>query len=170
MSMPIKERSLFLLEHAQFFTLATRSSKGDVWAATLSYVFRPAPLAVIWCSESHARHSENLRHDNKVSGALYLTHLPDDVSPLGIDGAQFVGVTREVPECETAEAYRYFSHQKFPEESMRAQWMPPLSEFAGQGTRRFYELEITELWLLDTDRWLESKKDKRIAVDLSNGL
>jgi len=169
MPVSIKERSLFLLKHAQFFTLASRSLDGSVWAATLSYVVNRIPLKIIWCSERHARHSENLRHDNRVSGALYLADLPVE-SPLGIDGAQFIGVSREVSENETDEAYRYFSCQKFPDESIRTQWMPPLSEFARQGSRRFYELDITELWLLDTDRWLESKKDKRIAVDLSNGL
>ncbi|MCW2254739.1 hypothetical protein M2263_000830 [Providencia alcalifaciens] len=46
-------------------------------------------------------------------------------------------------------------------------WIPPLAEFKGEGSRRFYELKVTEWWILDIDGWLETRQDRRVLVDLS---
>ena len=112
-----------------------------------------------------ARHSENILQYPQISGSIFRTDLQGE-SPLGLDGAQFTGVGREIPEHESAEFHDYFSHHNFPDKAIRAEWMPPLSEFVGKGKRRFYQLEITEWWLLDIDRWLQTRQDQRIAVNL----
>lgn len=163
--MSLKERSFSLLQSARFFTLASRSLDGKVWASTVNYVPIFSPVRMIWCSMHAARHSENIRQYPQVSGSVFRTDL-QGVSPLGLDGAQFTGISREVPDNESAETYDYFSRSNFPDESLRAEWMPPLSEFVGEGKRRFYELEINEWWLLDIDRWLETRQDQRIMVNL----
>lgn len=163
--MSLIERSLSLLQSARFFTLASRSLDGVVWASTVNFVPAFSPVRVIWCSMRTARHSENIRQCTQVSGSVFRTDL-QGVSPLGLDGAQFTGVSREVPEHESAETHDYFSRSNFPDEALRAEWMPALSEFVGEGKRRFYELEIGEWWLLDIDHWLEARQDQRIAVSL----
>lgn len=159
------ERSLSLLQNSRFFTLASRSLAGEVWASTVNYVPAFSPVRILWCSMRTARHSENIRQHALVSGSVFRTNL-QGVSPLGLDGAQFTGLCREIPEHESSEAHHYFSLNNFPDEALRAEWMPPLDEFIGKGARRFYELMISEWWLLDIDRWLETRQDRRIAVDL----
>ncbi|CNH32469.1 Pyridoxamine 5'-phosphate oxidase [Yersinia kristensenii] len=159
------ERSLYLLQSARFFTLASRSLDGRVWASTVNYVPVFTPLRVIWCSMRLSRHSENIRQYSQVSGSVFRTDL-QDAPPPGLDGAQFIGISREIPTDESAEFYDYFSHYNFPDEAIRAEWMPPLSEFTGNGLRRFYELTISEWWLLDIDQWQVTREDRRIAVNI----
>ncbi|NTY86600.1 pyridoxamine 5'-phosphate oxidase family protein [Serratia fonticola] len=158
-------RSLALLNGARFFTLASRSLDDSVWAATVNFVPAYSPVKMIWCSMRSARHSENIRQHPQVSGSVFRTDLQGE-SPLGLDGAQFTGVSRELSEHENAATHDYFSCCNFPDEALRDEWMPPLSEFMGEGKRRFYELTITEWWLLDIERWLETRQDQRIAVNL----
>lgn len=160
------ERSLSLLKNARFFTLASRSLAGEVWASTVNYVPLFTPVRMLWCSMRTAKHSENIRQHAYISGSVFRTDL-QGVSPLGLDGAQFSGICREIPGHESAEAYHYFSLNNFPDEALRKEWMPPLDEFVGKGARRFYEVKITEWWLLDIDFWLETRQDRRIPVDLS---
>lgn len=164
--MSLIERSLSLLQNTRFFTLASRSLAGEVWASTINYVPAFSPIRIIWCSEHIAKHSGNIRQHAQVSGSIFRTDL-QGVSPLGLDGAQFTGLCREIPENEIDEIYDYFSLNNYPDETSRAMWMPPLSEFKGDGVRRFYELKITEWWILDIDGWLETRQDRRIPVDLS---
>ncbi|AUY16951.1 pyridoxamine 5'-phosphate oxidase family protein [Serratia marcescens] len=164
--MSLVERSLYLLQNTRFFTLASRSLVGDVWASTVSYVAAFEPIRIIWCSDRLSKHSENIREHAQVSGAIFRADL-QGVSPLGLDGAQFVGFCHEVPESESVEVYSYFSSTQFPDEALRVAMMPPFEEFTGNGTRRFYELRITEWWLLDIDLWLEKRQDRRISLDIS---
>ncbi|MGB7196619.1 MAG: pyridoxamine 5'-phosphate oxidase family protein [Collimonas pratensis] len=159
------ERSLHLLQSARFFTLASRSADGPAWASTVNYVPAFAPLRMIWCSMRAARHSTNILQHPQVSGSVFRTDL-QDVSPLGLDGAQFSGVAREIPSHECAEIHDYFARRNFPDEAARAEWMPSLNEFMENGRRRFYEVKIAEWWLLDIDGWLENREDRRIAVKL----
>lgn len=162
-----QERSLSLLQSTRFCTLASRSQEGVVWASTVNYVPAFSPVRLVWCSMKTARHSENIRQCAQVSGSIFRTDL-QGVSPLGLDGAQFIGISREIPEEESAEIHDYFSRSNFPDEALRAEYMPPLSEFKSDGKRRFYELAISEWWLLDIDNWLETKQDQRIAVNLDS--
>lgn len=71
------ERSLYLLQSARFFTLASRSLDGRVWASTVNYVPAFTPLRVIWCSMRLSRHSENIRQYSQVSGSVFRTDLQD---------------------------------------------------------------------------------------------
>ncbi|EKT63012.1 pyridoxamine 5'-phosphate oxidase family protein [Providencia burhodogranariea] len=164
--MSLIKRSLSLLQNARFFTLASRSHAGEVWASTINYVPAFSPTRIIWCSGRIAKHSENIRQHAQVSGSIFRTDL-QGISPIGLDGAQFTGLCREIPKSETDETYNYFSLNNYPDETLRAMWMPPLNEFIGEGMRRFYELKICEWWILDIDNWLETRQDQRILVDLS---
>lgn len=160
------ERSLFLLKTARFFTLASHSPDSIVWSATLNFVTAFEPLRIIWSSMRAARHSGQLRQCPQVAGSVFRTDL-QGISKVGMDGAQFSGLAREIPDHECAAIHEYFYQQNFPNEAVRAQWMMPLSDFMGDGTHRFYEMNISEFWLLDIEGWLETKEDRKIAVPLA---
>ncbi|PRD14452.1 pyridoxamine 5'-phosphate oxidase family protein [Pantoea coffeiphila] len=161
------ERSLFLLQNCRFFTLASRPDTGEAWASTLNFVPAFSPVRLIWCSPKDARHSENIRQHPLVSGSMFRTDL-ESISPVGLDGAQFTGLCREIAPAEVAATHTYFSQMNFPDAQQRAAWMPPLQEFISEGARRFYEMKIAEWWLLDIDRWLETGLDKRLSLDLAS--
>ncbi|MCO6007908.1 pyridoxamine 5'-phosphate oxidase family protein [Actinoallomurus purpureus] len=153
------ERSKFLLENARFVTLATQGETGP-WASTVNYVLLGSPVRLLWYSLREARHSLNLAADPRASGSLYLTGLPG----LGLDGAQVTGIVREVGPDALPEHHRLYYELNFPDETVRQEWLLPITEFTGDGPRRFYVLEIDQWWLMDLDRWLEDKQDHRIEV------
>lgn len=164
--MSLIQRSLYLLNSARFFTLASQHADHSPWASTVNYVPLYDPLRLVWYSMRSARHSENIRHRPDVSGSLFRYDM-QDTSPLGLDGAQFTGRAREIPQHECVSIHQDYYRLNFPDELVRARWQLPLNEFYGDGPRRFYELCITNWWLLDIDGWLETKEDRRTPVALS---
>jgi len=164
--MSLTQRSLYLLNSARFFTLASQQGNEAPWASTLNYVPLFEPLRLVWYSMSTARHSRNIHNRAEVSGSLFRYDM-QDASPPGLDGAQFSGVAREIPKSECEYFHQEYYRLNFPDELVRANWQRPLHEFYGDGVRRFYALQITDWWLLDIDGWLETKEDKRIPVPLS---
>lgn len=156
-------RSRLLLDTARFVTLSTVDAAGDPWASTVNYVARPGPLRLVWYSMREARHSVNIAAHPRVAASIFRTDLGEDAL-FGLDGVQLTGVCRAIPADELPEASAYWYEHNFPDPAVRADWMLPLTEFCADGPRRFYELRVTEWWLLDIDRWLTDRVDCRIAV------
>lgn len=158
----LTKRGLFLLDNAQFATLATRG--GDLpWASTVSYVHLTDPPRLLWYSAGAARHSRNLTIEPRVSASFFMTGLPG----AGLDGAQVIGTCREAPPETVDQIHRAFYELKFPDEDVRAEWILPVEQFTGDGPRRFYLLHIERFWLFDIDRWLVDKHDGRVELDLT---
>lgn len=164
--MSLTQRSLYLLNSARFFTLASQHSDCTPWASTVNYVPLFDPLRLVWYSMRTARHSENIRLRAEVSGSLFRYDM-QETSPLGLDGAQFTGSAREISQCECKGIYQDYYRINFPDVLERARWQLPIHEFYGDGPRRFYELLIKDWWLLDIDGWLQTKEDKRVPVPLA---
>jgi uncharacterized protein YhbP (UPF0306 family) len=162
-----EQRSLYLLNHARFFTLASFGQDRLAWASTVNYVAIFEPLRLLWYSMRSAKHSINISLNAEVSGSLFLNNM-QGISPLGLDGAQFTGIAREIPEYECEKAHHDYYLLNFPDALERARWQLPLHEFYGSGPRRFYELIPGNWWLLDIDTWLKTKVDKRISVPLTH--
>lgn len=161
--MDLTQRSFYLLESARFFTLASQNADSTPWASTLNYVPLFGPLRLVWYSMKSARHSENIRRNAEVSGSLFRYDM-QETSPLGLDGAQFTGSAREIPQSECERVHHDYYRLNFPDLLERARWEIPLEEFYGDGERRFYEITINEWWLLDIDGWLKTKNDDRVPV------
>jgi uncharacterized protein YhbP (UPF0306 family) len=157
------QRSNVLIDHTRFLTLASRGPEG-VWASTVNFVPLRQPLRFLWYSLRDTRHSRNIDAFPEVAGSVFRTDLPTD---LGLDGAQFTGTARSVEPDGPEEFHKLFYERNFPDEQTREEWRIPLDEFRGNGPRRFYLLTITAWWLVDLDRWLVTKDDRRIAVDLA---
>lgn len=164
--MGLAQRSLHLLNSARFFTLASQHADDIPWASTVNYVPLFNPLRLVWYSMRSARHSGNINHSAKVSGSLFRYDM-QETSPLGLDGAQFTGSAREIPQSECERIHQDYYRLNFPDALVRARRQLPLHEFYGDGPRRFYELIINDWWLLDIDGWLQTKEDKRIPVPLA---
>lgn len=156
-------RSNTLIEHARFFTLASRGPDG-IWASTVNFVPLREPLRLLWYSLRDARHSRNIDAHSEVAGSVFRTDLP---TQLGLDGAQLTGTAGAVEPDGPDDFYNLYYERNFPDEQTREQWRIPLDEFRGAGPRRFYLLTVAEWWLVDLDLWLQTKNDCRIAVDLA---
>ncbi|RDK03223.1 pyridoxamine 5'-phosphate oxidase family protein [Paraburkholderia lacunae] len=163
--MALIKRSQLLLRTGRFMTLATVSPDGEPWASVVNYVPTGSPMKLTWYSMRDARHSINIEQNPLASGTIFRTDL--DASPLGLDGAQFAGACRTIPDSEVQSCHRQYYEKNFPDSTVRQQWMLPVSEFVGHGARRFYELTVAQWWLFDIDRWLEDKIDARIEVRVS---
>ncbi|HDI4959788.1 TPA: pyridoxamine 5'-phosphate oxidase family protein [Salmonella enterica] len=164
--MNLVQRSLYLLNSARFFTLASQQGDGLPWASTVNYVPLFEPLRLVWYSMRIARHSRNICHRTEVSGSLFRYDM-QETSPLGLDGAQFTGNAREIPQSECERIHQDYYRLNFPDALERARWQLPLHEFYGDGPRRFYELLINDWWLLDIEGWLQTKEDRRVSVALA---
>lgn len=157
------QRSNALIEHARFVTLASTGAEG-VWAATVNYIPLREPLRLLWYSLRDARHSRNIDAAPEVAGSVFRTDLPTDP---GLDGGQLTGVAHVVEQDGLPELYHHFYERNFPDDQARQQWRIPMEEFLGTGPRRFYLLTVTAWWLVDLDRWIKTKNDQRVAVDLA---
>lgn len=155
------DRSEFLIENGRFVTLATQGP-GGAWASTVNYVPLRDPLRLLWYSLREAQHSENIHARPRVSGSIFMTGLPG----VGLDGAQFAGTASAVHGKDLDHLSEFYYQRNFPDEETRENWRLPLSEFDGDGPRRFYVVEIDAWWLLDIDQWLVDKRDQRVAVPL----
>ncbi|MFJ9553927.1 pyridoxamine 5'-phosphate oxidase family protein [Nocardiopsis sp. NPDC101807] len=161
-SQKLAERSNFLIENGRFMTLATQDPEG-AWASTVNYVPLREPLRLLWYSLRRARHSQNIHARPMVSGSIFMTGLPG----FGLDGAQFTGTASPVTGEDLEEVAEFYYQRNFPDEQTRQEWRLPLTEFEGEGDRRFYFVEIRSWWLLDIDQWLVDMNDQRIAVPLA---
>lgn len=157
-------RAAFLLGSARFMTLATVSPAGEPWASTVNYVpMEDASIRVVWYSMRDARHSRNIESNARATASIFRTDLTHE-SPLGLDGLQLEGTCRAIPADELAAFHEHYYARNFVDDAARHEWMLPLDDFRGDGKRRFYELTVERLWLLDIDRWLIDKHDQRVAV------
>ncbi|MFF8316485.1 hypothetical protein ACF06V_04865 [Streptomyces bobili] len=66
------------------------------------------------------------------------------------------------------EHHRPYYELNFPDETTRREWLLPLSDFHGEGPRRFYVVQPSHWWLLDIDRRLHDRHDQGITVPLQS--
>lgn len=158
----LTERSCRLLTQGRFMTLAT-ADDGIPWASTVNFVALGAPLRLLYYSLVRARHSRNIELSAQVAGSVFMTGLPG----FGLDGVQFTGECRTVDEPGLEKIHQLYYELNFPDTVTRTEWTLPLSEFQGDGPRRFYLVTVRELWLLDIDRWIADQHDQRVAVPLN---
>lgn len=155
-------RAEYLLANGRYTTLAT-SDGSTAWAATVNYVALHDPLRLLWTSMSAARHSINIAANPVLSGTIYMTGLP----AFPVDGLQYQATARSAEDSEEAQQlHQQFHDLNSPDEAVSNEQAPPLSEYTGPGTRRFYIADITRYWLLDIDRWLTDQTDTRIEVNI----
>ncbi|AFT71918.1 hypothetical protein B5T_03654 [Alloalcanivorax dieselolei B5] len=157
-------RATRLLNSTRFVTLATVSPEGIAWASTVNYVVFRTPLRLLWYSMTSARHSSNIHGSHDVAASLFRTDLGEAAPPVGLDGLQLQGSCHPLSDQKTPDAHRDYYRENFPDPGVRRQWQLPVEQFLSGGGRRFYELKLTRLWLLDLQRWSEDKVDQRVEI------
>lgn len=159
------ERAARLLHGARFMTLATCEADGAPWASTVNYVVSPGEgVVLVWYSMREARHSRNLAREGRVAATIFRTDLAPAQSPLGLDGLQLTGRAAAVDGDALERTHAQYYLSNFPDEAVRREWQLPLSQFCGEGPRRFYRLTVEAWWLLDIARWQRDKVDARLAL------
>lgn len=86
------------LKEARLMQVATTKSN-QPWACSLYFAYDGA-LNLYWISSTDRRHSEEIRNNKKVSGAIVLPHTPGDK----VRGIQFQGTAEELLDKKRATA------------------------------------------------------------------
>ncbi|GIJ31544.1 pyridoxamine 5'-phosphate oxidase family protein [Micromonospora sediminimaris] len=154
------QRAVKLLRSNRYFTLAT-CADGVPWAAPINYVLGPGPVLHFYSTPT-ARHSRHIAAMPTVAGAVFdSTAVGDDV-----DGMQFVARCAEVTASELADVSEHYFRTNFTDPEERDWWYRPPEAFHGDGTWRFYRLDLTEVYLIDLEAFVETQVDTRVQVDL----
>lgn len=164
--MNLKKRSLLLLQNTRFLTLATQGDDRLPWASTVEHCVKLNPLRFIWFSSRQAKHSQNIQQNDRVSGSLFNHSLPEMIK-FGLDGMQFTGIARELPEPECEKAFNEFYPQSPFDELPIPQTKIRLDELSGNGHSRFYEIIVENLWMFDMKGWENKQESRRVTVPIS---
>lgn len=159
-------RSRRLLDEAKYLTLATVSSGGRPWSATLQYAWVGEPLRFLFGSATRSRHGRHVVARPRVSGSLFVAG--NGGSLTAVDGAQFTGRCVELPADDVARLHATFYDAVLPDQPSRAQWTLPVSALLPPADHRLYQIEVERWWLMDTRTWAQDRIDRRIEVPLSD--
>ncbi|MEU3895249.1 pyridoxamine 5'-phosphate oxidase family protein [Streptomyces sp. NPDC045251] len=157
-------RTRLLLDRARYLNLATVSPDGRPWAATLEYAWHPAPLRFVFGSARESRHGRDIAHDRAVSGTLFVGPSTPGLDIDAVDGAQFTGDCREVPEDELDEYHAHFYRSVFPDPGQRDRYRLPTSRLCAPAPHRLYLVVVRQWWLNDTSTWERDRIDRRTEV------
>jgi uncharacterized protein YhbP (UPF0306 family) len=153
----IIERVVRIFKANRYLSLAT-TSVGSPWVAPLAYVLLP-DFSMVFYSAKDSRHALNIEKHPQVAAAIFdSTKSSDDV-----DGIQLTGIVEEVGATELPKVMELYFALSFPDATIRARWIRPISDFVGNAPQRFYKLTPTQIFTIDLD---SHKIDRRIEVDL----
>lgn len=153
----IDERVRRLLAE-RFVNLAIADEEGP-WAFAAAFVLVDRNL--YFYSAVGSRHAKaSLSGNRSVAGHLWFA--TDDE----IDGLQFDGHCDPVAEEDLLPVLDAYFTGLFPDPSERAEWERPPEAFVGEGTWRFFRVEIVNAYLIDNEAFERDKVDARIRVTI----
>jgi uncharacterized protein YhbP (UPF0306 family) len=159
----LADRTSRILNEAKYLSLSTVSDAGLPWSAVLQYAWLTSPLRFLFGSATQSRHSLHVAARPSVSGALFVT---GDGGLTSVDGAQFTGTCRELPDPLVREHHAVFYDALLPDEESRAEYTLPVEALLPPADHRIYQITVNRLWLIDTSTWLEDRIDRRVSVPL----
>lgn len=119
--------------------------------------------ALHFYSATAATHSQNISETGQVSAAVFPSHGPAEE----IDGLQFSASCRPIETSdELAVIHAHYFKVNFKPEELDF-WFRPADKFLGNAPQRFYEIDITEAWVYDEERFTNTRIDGRTSVDLN---
>ncbi|MGW2290695.1 pyridoxamine 5'-phosphate oxidase family protein [Streptomyces phaeochromogenes] len=154
------ERAAKMIRENRFLTLATHGADG-VWAAPINYVVG-SDTHLYFYSAAEARHSQHIGDRAIVAGSVFNSMATSEE----VDGLQFTATCETLNGEKLEKVSEYYFRVNFPDETDRAWWYRPASEFAPGATWRFYQLSMAEVFVIDFESVEESRIDKRVQVDL----
>ncbi len=129
----------------RYMSLATGDGK-SVWISPVAYVV-DANYNFYWYSAKDAHHSENIHSNSNSAAAIFNSTEPSD----RVNGVQMPGNAFVVAEFNLLQVMDLYWKQSFPDESVRARWIRPASDFMGDAILRFYQFSPTQVFILDPD-------------------
>ncbi len=92
------------LKEAKMMQVAT-AHDNQPWVCTVYFAFDDS-LNLYWISKPSSRHSEEIRNNEKVAGAIVLPHVPGDK----VRGIQFQGIAKELTKkVDAALGMKYYA-------------------------------------------------------------
>lgn len=158
----LAERAARIIISSQYLALATSRPDTGPWSAQLQYAWFTSPLRFVVGSGLNARHTQDVMA-TRVAAASISTN-PD--SPLGLDGLQLSGQCAPLTGQQLTDAASAFYDQMFTDPQDAQAHTLPLEALEGNGTQRLLELTVSELWILDLDRWAAEGVSARRQVDI----
>ncbi len=163
MTNDITRRYRRLILEQRFLGLATYGAEGP-WACNINFVVEdPQAPTLVFYSAASSRHARDIRETGVAAATIYSAE--PDAAP---DGIQILAGAAEVPEGEVPAVHELYFERNFADPETRKEWMIPVESYVGTGSRRFFRLSLTDVWIIDTDAWIRDKVDRRTRVpDLS---
>lgn len=146
-----------LLANSRYLSLGT-TNKEIPWVAPVAYVVGPK-LELLFYSATDSRHACDLATNPIVAGAIFDSSAPSAT----VRGLQFQAQTSMVEPAQLPAMIEHYFQSSFPNAEERARWQRGPEAFSGDAPQRFYQLEMTQLYITDPASTLI---DKRLAVDL----
>ncbi|MDT0382137.1 pyridoxamine 5'-phosphate oxidase family protein [Streptomyces sp. DSM 42041] len=160
----LANRTRRLLSQARYLNLATVSSDGRPWVATLEYAWFSDPLRFVYGSAVSSQHSRDVAASPRVSGSLFLAGGSAGLDIEAVDGAQFSGMCAEISGADLGRYHAAFYEALFPDDQQRAQWMLPPPSLQAPADHRLYLIEVEQWWLIDTRTWEQDRIDRRVEL------
>lgn len=159
MSSSTVDRAMKMLNDNMFLTLAT-AEDGLPWCSTVAYVKGPGS-ALHFYSATEAAHSRHIGKNPSVAMAIWDSRARGD----DVDGLQLEARCTVVEPPDLEAVVEHYFNTLFPDLEEHAWWYRPPSDFTGDGTWRFYALEIEAAFVIDQESFAETKIDRRMRVD-----
>ncbi|WP_157968674.1 pyridoxamine 5'-phosphate oxidase family protein [Streptomyces geranii] len=154
------QRAAKMIRENRFLTLATHKAD-EVWAAPINYVVGTDGNLYFY-SAAEARHSRHVGDIAVVAGAVFNSMATSEE----VDGLQFSATCEPLDGGKLEAISEYYFRVNFPDEVDREWWYRPASAFTPGGTWRFYQLSMTDVFVIDFESVETSRIDKRVQVDI----
>lgn len=156
----MEEKAKRILINNLFMTLATVSFDGQPWSTPVFYALGDK-YNIYWYSRKDARHSQNIKENNKASASIFSLEGEDKMV-----GVYIEGLAIELAEEELGYATEMYAKKSATNEEEHAQ-MIAIEDFLGDAPVRMYKLIPEKVYISgEATRWNGKWMDTRIEVSL----
>lgn len=156
------QRAARIVANNRFLTLACADNEGP-WAAPINYVIGPGQRLIFY-SARESRHSKAIEHDAAIAGAIFDSRASSD----DVDGLQFAGRC-EIASGATLElAHERYFETNFDSAEDRDWWFRPVEAFSSGGVSAFFQIDLSDVWVIDFESVETNRIDRRLDVNLSD--
>lgn len=153
-------RAMKMLNDNMFLTLGT-AEDGLPWCSVVAYVQGPGP-ALHFYSALESAHARHIGKNPSVAMAIWDSRARGDE----VDGLQIEAQCTVVEPANLEPVVEHYFDSLFPDPEAHAWWFRPAAAFSGDGTWRFYRLDIEAAFVIDQENFSATKIDRRIRVDV----
>lgn len=159
--MTFTEMARDIIMNNRYLSLATRNSKGEVWATPLSYSV-DGDYNFYFTTAVDSTHIDHIRENSSIAFSIF--NSTKKVSE--IDGIQVSGIVGEVEKERLPEIVEQYYLQVFPDSEERANWEAPWEDFTSDEypVYRFFQIMPVAIFKRDTEN-VEIDRRVQISID-----